>query len=167
MKSPAEALAAARARRASAPASAEAGPLEGAEPVADPRQVSLRRLTEWAVIEPREDEVYSTRRWGAPITALKRVLIRLLRQYLFQISGQQTRFNVYALGELMALQERVRALEASQEGSGGDGPGSSGDVAPRGGGVAPASSADVAPRGGGDGPRSSGDQPPHGDPAGR
>jgi hypothetical protein len=107
VKNPEEALAQARARSRAAD---DAG-LEEPEALEDPRQVSLRRLTEWAVIEPEEAEVYSTRRWGAPITALKRVLIRLMRQYLFQISGQQTRFNVYALGELTALQERVRALE--------------------------------------------------------
>jgi hypothetical protein len=109
MKSPEDALAQARAR--SARPTPEGSPAEDPEALQDPRQVSLRRLTEWAVIEPEEAEVYSTRRWGAPITALKRLLIRLLRQYLFQISGQQTRFNVYALGELTALQERVRALE--------------------------------------------------------
>ena len=109
MKTPEDALAEARARSArSAPGDP---PSEDPEALKDPRQVSLRRLTEWAVIEPEEAEVYSTRRWGAPITAVKRLLIRLLRQYLFQISGQQTRFNVYALGELTALQERVRALE--------------------------------------------------------
>jgi hypothetical protein len=107
VKTPEDALAEARARSRAA---GDAGQDES-EPLEDPRQVSLRRLTEWAVIEPEEAEVYSTRRWGAPITALKRVLIRLMRQYLFQISGQQTRFNVYALGELTALQERVRALE--------------------------------------------------------
>lgn len=113
MKSPEEALARARAAAAAAgpDASEEPGPLE------DPRHVSLQRLTEWAVIEPEETEVYSTRRWGAPITALKRLLVRLMRQYMFSVSGQQTRFNVYALGELMALQERVRALEEAAAGS--------------------------------------------------
>jgi hypothetical protein len=117
VRTPEEALAEARAR------SAAAGPGDdGPEQVGareDPRHVSLRRLTEWAVIEPEEADVYSTRRWGAPITAIKRLLIRLMRQYLFQISGQQTRFNVYALGELMALQERVRALEQAAAGPSG------------------------------------------------
>ncbi len=107
MKSPEEALARAR---AAAAAAGDRGP-EEAEPLEDPRHVSLQRLTEWAVIEPEETEVYSTRRWGAPITAVKRLLVRLMRQYMFSVSGQQTRFNVYALGELMALQERIRALE--------------------------------------------------------
>jgi hypothetical protein len=114
VKTPEEALAEARSRSA-AGATADRDAPEGSK---DPREISLERLTEWAVIEPEEEEVYSTRRWGAPITVLKRLLVRLLRQYVFQISGQQTRFNVYALGELMALQERVRALEqASSDGS--------------------------------------------------
>lgn len=120
MKSPEEALAQARASAAAAGADEpeESGPLE------DPRHVSLKRLTEWAVIEPEETEVYSTRRWGAPITAVKKLLVRLLRQYMFSVSGQQTRFNVYALGELMALQERVQALEeeAARSAPAGDAP---------------------------------------------
>lgn len=107
MKSPEEALAQARASAAAVNAD---GPEESGPPE-EMRHVSLRRLTEWAVIEPEEAEVYSTRRWGAPITAVKKLLVRLMRQYVFSVSGQQTRFNVYALGELMALQERVRALE--------------------------------------------------------
>jgi hypothetical protein len=113
VKSPEEALAQARASAAQGAAELpeESGPLE------DPRQVSLQRLTEWAVIEPEETEVYSTRRWGAPITAIKKLLVRLMRQYMFSVSGQQTRFNVYALGELMALQERVRALEEAAAGT--------------------------------------------------
>lgn len=113
MKSPEEALAQAR---ASAAAARDEGPHESAA-LEDPRHVSLQRLTEWAVIEPQETEVYSTRRWGAPITAVKRLLVRLMRQYMASVSGQQTRFNVYALGELMALQERVRALEEAAAGS--------------------------------------------------
>lgn len=135
MKSPEEALD--QARAAAAAVGGEA-PEESA-PLEDPRHVSLQRLTEWAVIEPEEAEVYSTRRWGAPITAVKRLLVRLMRQYMFSVSGQQTRFNVYALGELMALQERVRALEEAAAGSGPtdgplpqDTPGPASDGAPRG-----------------------------------
>jgi hypothetical protein len=113
VKSPEEALAQAR---AAAAAAGREGPEESGA-FEDPRQVSLQRLTEWAVIEPEESDVYSTRRWGAPITAVKRLLVRLMRQYVYSVSGQQTRFNVYALGELMALQERVRALEEAAAGS--------------------------------------------------
>jgi hypothetical protein len=126
VKSPEEALAEARARAAAAAedeAPEESSPLEGPQPV------SLQRLTEWAVIEPEETEVYSTRRWGAPITALKKLLVRLMRQYMFSVSGQQTRFNVYALGELMALQERVRALEEAAAKSAQAGAGSAQDPA--------------------------------------
>jgi hypothetical protein len=114
VNSPEEALAQAR---AAAAAAGDEGPKDPGA-LEDPRHVSLQRLTEWAVIEPEETEVYSTRRWGAPITAIKRLLVRLMRQYMFSVSGQQTRFNVYALGELMALQERVRALEEAAAGSG-------------------------------------------------
>jgi hypothetical protein len=126
VKSPEEALAGARPRAAAAAddeAPEESSPLEGPQPV------SLQRLTEWAVIEPEETEVYSTRRWGAPITALKKLLVRLMRQYMFSVSGQQTRFNVYALGELMALQERVRALEEAAAKSAQAGAGSAQDPA--------------------------------------
>jgi hypothetical protein len=126
VKSPEEALAETRARAAAAAddeAPEESSPLEGPQPV------SLQRLTEWAVIEPEETEVYSTRRWGAPITALKKLLVRLMRQYMFSVSGQQTRFNVYALGELMALQERVRALEEAAAKSAQAGAGSAQDPA--------------------------------------
>jgi hypothetical protein len=125
VKSPEEALAQARASAAAAgdERPEESGALE------DPRHVSLQRLTEWAVIEPEETEVYSTRRWGAPITAVKRLLVRLMRQYMFSVSSQQTRFNVYALGELMALQERVRALEEAATGSTQGGAASTQDAA--------------------------------------
>jgi hypothetical protein len=125
VKSPERALA--QARAAAAAAGGEAP--EEAAALEDPRHVSLQRLTEWAVIEPEEAEVYSTRRWGAPITAVKRVLVRLMRQYIFSVSGQQTRFNVYALGELMALQERVRALEDAATRSTQVGAGASQDAA--------------------------------------
>jgi hypothetical protein len=109
VKNPEEALIEARARSAAA-APGEEG-LEEPEVLEDPRHVSLQRLTDWAVIEPKETEVYSTRRWGAPITLIKKLLVRLMRQYMFSVSGQQTRFNLYALGELSALQKRVRELE--------------------------------------------------------
>ena len=113
MKTPEEALAAARrqaeARRASQP---QPGPAQLDHDTHDAtRQVSLKQLTRWAMIEPEELEVYSTRRFGAPITALKRLLIRLMRQYLVQVSAQQSRFNAYVVGHLVAMDERIQALE--------------------------------------------------------
>ncbi len=65
-------------------------------------------LSEWAVIEiDPEDFVYSTRRAGAPITAVKRLLVRLLRQYLVELEARQTRFNIALLARLDALEERA------------------------------------------------------------
>jgi len=72
---------------------------------------SARRLTEWAIIEPEQAEVYSTRRLGRPITAFKRLLIRLLQQYLGQMIAQQSRFNAQVAAHVLGLEERVKALE--------------------------------------------------------
>jgi hypothetical protein len=108
MKSPEEALAAARQRASGSMASVGPGSAEN-----DQKRTSLQQLAEWALIEPDEAKVYSTRRFGGPVTMLKRGLIRLLRQYLFQLSAQQTRFNAHVVRELTRLDERVRTLEAA------------------------------------------------------
>lgn len=121
MKEPSEALAAARRAAAERPAAAgapEAPPWSLDDPVA-----SARRLAEWAIIEPEQAEVYSTRRFGRPITALKRLQIRFLQQYLGQISAQQSRFNAQIAAHVMRLEERVAALEqAARERDAGDHP---------------------------------------------
>ncbi|HZU60049.1 MAG TPA: hypothetical protein VE983_03745 [Solirubrobacteraceae bacterium] len=124
MRTPEEALAAAR-RQAQARRLAE--PELGRAPsdqdlLLEAREASLKQLTRWAMIEPEELEVYSTRRLGAPITALKRLLIRLLRQYLVQMSAQQSRFNAYVVGYLVAMDERIRALEEARDGGAGPEP---------------------------------------------
>ncbi len=107
MKDPEQALAAARA------AAAAGG--EPEEPDAAPWSLEhaavSARLAEWAIIEPNQAEVYSTRRFGRPITILKRSLIRLMRQYLGQMSGQQSRFNAHIAAHVMALEKRVAELE--------------------------------------------------------
>jgi hypothetical protein len=65
-------------------------------------------LSEWAVIDIDPDEfVYSTRTAGAPITAVKRLLVRLLRQYMLELEARQTRFNIAVLARLDALEERA------------------------------------------------------------
>jgi hypothetical protein len=65
-------------------------------------------LSEWAVIEIDPDDfVYSTRPAGAPITAVKRLLVRLLRQYFLELEARQTRFNIALLARLDALEERA------------------------------------------------------------
>lgn len=65
-------------------------------------------LARWAVIEIDPEEVlYSTRPAGAPITFLKRMLVRLLRQYFVELEARQTRFNIALLERLEALEDRV------------------------------------------------------------
>lgn len=120
MKDPEEALAAARRAAASAPPNELAAPapwsLEGSS-------ASARRLAEWAIIEPDPDHVYSTRRFGGPITALKRLLVRLLGQYIGQMSAQQSRFNAHIAAHVMRLEERVSELEEAARRTDGRPPG--------------------------------------------
>lgn len=111
MTSPDDALR--RAREAAATgraedAYAEAPPSLDASPVS---QISGSRLLEWSLIEPDAGRVYSTRRLGAPITAVKRGMIRGLRQYFHEITGLQSRFNSQATSHILNLEDRVRDLE--------------------------------------------------------
>jgi hypothetical protein len=53
----------------------------------------------------------STRRGGAPITATKRLLLRMLRQYHGELLARMTRFNLHLLGYVGALEDRAGALE--------------------------------------------------------
>ena len=68
----------------------------------------LTRLREWAIIEVDPRVVYSTRKAGAPITRLKRMLLRLLRQYTTELEAQQTRFNVGVVAYLESLEKQER-----------------------------------------------------------
>jgi hypothetical protein len=106
VKDPHEALVKARA------AAAEAGDDDDAASwsLAD-GLVSTRRLAEWAMIEPETAHVYSTRRFGRPITAVKLLLVRMLRQYIGQMSAQQSRFNAQVAAHVMRLEQRVAELE--------------------------------------------------------
>ena len=107
MKDPRDALEAARREAAAAPdAGAQAAPWS-----VERTPVTMKQLMEWAIIEPETSDVYSTRRFGQPITAFKRLLIRLLYQYLGQMSAQQSRFNAHIVARVLHLEERVRALE--------------------------------------------------------
>ena len=76
-----------------------------------PDGVTAELLREWAVIEVEPSAIYSTRRLGAPVTLLKRLLMRLMRQYTAQVEARQTRFNVALLGRLEELEGRIEALE--------------------------------------------------------
>lgn len=72
---------------------------------------SSELLAEWAVIEVDPENVYSTRRLGAPITAVKRLLLRLLRQYHVELEARQTRFNIALLARVRELEDEVTRLE--------------------------------------------------------
>jgi len=73
--------------------------------------ITLEHLLEWAVIEPDLSELRSTRRYGKPITWLKRGLYRLLRQYHGQVIAQQSRFNIQLAVFVGQLADRVERLE--------------------------------------------------------
>jgi hypothetical protein len=73
----------------------------------------LDTLAEWAVIDVEPDVLYSARRLGGPVTAFKRLLVRLLRQYHVEVEARQTRFNIALLARLRLLEERLESLERS------------------------------------------------------
>jgi hypothetical protein len=81
--------------------------------------ITTAKLFEWALIEPDVREVRSTRRFGAPMTALKRGLLRLLLQYHTSLIAEQTRFNVNLMVHVKRLEDRVAELE-QQLGSGSE-----------------------------------------------
>jgi hypothetical protein len=71
---------------------------------------SRELLAHWAVIEIEPEEIlYSTRRAGAPVTFVKRMLVRLLRQYFVELEARQTRFNIALLERLEALEDRLES----------------------------------------------------------
>ena len=70
-------------------------------------------LSEWAVIDIEPELLYSTRRGGAPVTALKRLLLRLMRQHFVELEARQTRFNLGVLAAVQELEKRVEGLEAN------------------------------------------------------
>jgi hypothetical protein len=67
-------------------------------------EMTIERLTEWAVIDTDPELVRSTRRLGAPITWFKRALRRALRQELGQAYAQQSRFNLMVVARLQELE---------------------------------------------------------------
>ena len=71
-----------------------------------PGKPSYEVLQEWARIEVPMDVIYSTRRFGGPLTFLKRGLLRFLRQYTREVEAQQTRFNLALLARLRDLEDR-------------------------------------------------------------
>lgn len=112
MTRPEEALE--RAREAARAARAQGGyaeDLHGME-IEPTDAVTVDKLLEWALIEPDPRLVRSTRALGAPVTWVKRLLVRVLRQHLDQIVSQQTRFNIQLTAFVAELADRVAALEA-------------------------------------------------------
>jgi hypothetical protein len=107
---PEDAAAAARERARERMAAGDYADAARLETLADERP-ALDRLEEWAALDVGLDNVRSTRRAGAPITALKRALVRLLRQYHNEEHAQIARFNVHLLGYVAALEDRVERLE--------------------------------------------------------
>jgi hypothetical protein len=94
-------------------AAGQAGPAEppgeeaqALERAIAPGKPSYEVLQEWARIEVPTDLIYSTRRFGGPLTFLKRGLLRFLRQYLREAEAQQTRFNLAVLARLRDLEDR-------------------------------------------------------------
>jgi len=108
---PEEAIAAARAEVERLKALGRYAEPEGGLTVEPTDRVSRAQLLEWALIEPDVSELRSTRRGGAPITALKRLLLRGLQQYHNELTYQQSRFNIHVLRKLLEIEERLERLE--------------------------------------------------------
>lgn len=106
---PEEALAAARERNASL------GPWElppGGLEVERSDEPSDDELLQWSVVEPDLREVRSTRRYGAPVTQVKQLLLRLLGQYNAQVLSVQNRVNVHLALRSSVTRDEVKELRA-------------------------------------------------------
>ena len=104
------------ARERAARARAAGGYAElGGFAIAPRDRVSTDRLMEWAVLEPDEAAMRSTRRWGGPITKAKQALVHVLRQYHGELTADQTRFNMHLLVYVAELEDRLARLEAERD----------------------------------------------------
>jgi hypothetical protein len=90
---------------------AERGRAEGVYGEPSQGAPDLETLAEWAKIEVDPDVLYSTRRLGGPVTGIKRLLLRLLRQYHVEVESQLTRYNIGLLARLRLLEAEVERLE--------------------------------------------------------
>jgi len=77
-------------------------------------------LSRWAVVEGDARLLYSTRRAGGPVTVLKRLIVRLLRQYLADVESRQTRFNIALLAGMHEHERRIGALERAADAGAAD-----------------------------------------------
>lgn len=115
MTAPEEALEQAR---AAAAAAREAGEYPAEETRIEPLSEApptYAQLLEWALIDPDLGSVRSTRRWGAPITAVKHGMLRLLAQYHAELIAEQARFNANLVRYVGELERRVEELERERE----------------------------------------------------
>ena len=110
MTAPEEALEQARAALASMRAAGAYGEEQSVE-LEPGEPITSGKLFEWALIEPDLRNVRSTRRLGAPITALKRGLLQLLAQYHAELIAEQARFNVNLVLHVRRLEDRIAELE--------------------------------------------------------
>ena len=120
---PEEALEAARAAAAAArERGAYADDLAGFR-IEPTDRVGTEVLMEWAVIEPDESKLRSTRRLGGPITWFKRLLLRGLQQHFNELLSQDSRFNLHILVHVTELEDKIDRLEkelAQLKGEAGD-----------------------------------------------
>jgi hypothetical protein len=110
MTEPEEAVVRAREQAAAMRAEGAYDEIESrARPAAGP--ITLDKLLEWALTDPDTAKVRSTRRFGAPMTAVKRGLLRLLAQYHGELLAEQSRFNAGVVQYVRELERRISELE--------------------------------------------------------
>jgi hypothetical protein len=112
---PEQALDRARAQAASMRAAGAYREDASAHQISPTGAITTGKLYEWALIDPDLRNVRSTRRMGAPITALKHAMLRLLAQYHGELIAEQTRFNVNLVSHVRRLEERIEELEQRLE----------------------------------------------------
>jgi hypothetical protein len=98
------------ARRGAARRRGEYGPVEPTR-LGPPYAQIDGLLSAWAVPDISAYEIRSVRRFGAPITWFKRLLVRFLYQFHAQLVADQSRFNALALDHVHRLEARVVELE--------------------------------------------------------
>jgi hypothetical protein len=116
VSTPEEALERARAELSTMRDAGAYGEASERRPLPATGAITTGKLFEWALIEPDLRDVRSTRRGGAPITAFKRLLLRLLAQYHGELIAEQTRFNVNLVSHVRHLEERIEELEQQVRG---------------------------------------------------
>lgn len=75
-----------------------------------PEGLVLEELLELAIAAPNFSEVRSTRATGAPVTFAKRALLRLLRQYTYDLLEQRRAQHVVIARSIADLDERLGRL---------------------------------------------------------